>query len=492
MMRDSIWNKRIPTVLGLVVLSLSVVTISWLGENKILFGGKAAGGNIPKNVEITNSTDTAFTVSFTTPERSIASIAYGETSSYGNVMIDDNDKTIGTPLSHHVHSITLTKLKPQTKYYFAIISDGTTFTNTTGPYEMTTGKTLTVASPNSPSIVGKVLLPGGDIPSEGIVYASTSASQILSLILRQDGSFILPLNLLRTNDLSSYVKLTPKTIVNFTITNGINTSNVKVLSGGANPIPPITLSNDYDFSISTEALVVPSQSAEISPIFSAFPATYEKTSSTPQIITPKAEQQFKDQQPMFQGTAIPNATVQIVIHSTDPISTTVTADKNGNWTFRPTTPLSPGNHIITIITRDALGALKTISQNFTVYAQGSQFTQPSVSPVAPTTTPLPTATLTPTPTRTQPINTTPTPVASISPTLSMNPTISVTAIPTPTSTVAPTPTPILLAVSVSPTITQAPLPNPGSSSIVIGLVFTGLSIGTGLMLFFLTQGKTTL
>src|SRR5581483_8558856 len=90
------------------------------------------------------------------------------------------------------------------------------------------------------------------------------------------------------------------------------------------------------------------------------------------------------------------------------------ANAQGVWTFRPSTQLSPGNHTITITTKDASGVIRTITQQFVVFASGTQVSvsappsasiTPSITPSPPPTA-LPTKTTTPTPTTITPTPTT--------------------------------------------------------------------------------------
>lgn len=93
---------------------------------------------------------------------------------------------------------------------------------------------------------------------------------------------------------------------------------------------------------------------------------------TPTVTTPSSNQDLSSQTPAFEGTATPNEAVNITIHSDQAITAKVTADANGNWTYTPTTKLSPGTHTITITTKDSNGVLKTITQTFSVLASEAQ------------------------------------------------------------------------------------------------------------------------
>jgi len=105
---------------------------------------------------------------------------------------------------------------------------------------------------------------------------------------------------------------------------------------------------------------------------------------------------------LFSGTALPNGTVKITIHSDEGIEVTVTADGLGNWTYRPERELSPGEHTITISTKDSAGTTRFITRAFSIFEEGSQVTEaatPSATPTfSPTVTPVPTIVPTNTPT----------------------------------------------------------------------------------------------
>ena len=256
--------------------------------------------------------------------------------------------------------------------------------------------------------------------------------------------------------------------LSLTITNGVYTSIVKLFSS-TESVPIITLSQNYDFTGVSAEQPISSDSATTS--FSDISTVNDTTplGIKPAILTPEKDESLHDQQPSFAGTALPNETVEIVIQS-DPISATVTADSSGNWEYRPDSLLPPGKHTITIKTKDSNGILKTIMQSFTVFAEGTQFLDPSVSPVQTT----PTSTVTPSPTLTP----TTTPVGGI-------PTQTPTIIPT--QTLTPTPTPVPQVPTAKPS-----LPEAGSmDAIGIGLA-TISSIVVGSILFLLSRRSSPL
>ncbi len=481
-MKKTFWDKRIPSLLGLLFLAISVGMISWFVKSYTELRSKASVGETPDGVQISNITDTSFTVSYTTKEQVTGVINYGSDSKFGQVVLDDRDRETGKSSSRQVHYITISRLDPGTKYYFTVQSGGVEFLNNNQPYEVTTATNLLESAPNTTSVRGSVNLPDGTIPMDGIIYLSTSTSQLLSTQLKSDGTYLLSIGSLRTSDLTGYIKLESDTILQMTILNANSKSHISVKAGHVDPIPLVTLSKDYDFSIDTSFVnFTASGSATASPSgtlspgapSSGFPSFKSNVASGPAILTPKEAEKFIDQQPLFQGTASPYARVVITIESTQDIQTNVEADNLGNWQFRPPSPLSPGQHVITIRTLDISGVEQTIKRSFTVFAQGSQFTEPSVSP---TFEPTPTVSASPTPTPTKPApNITPTPASlpTVTPVLTLTPSI----IPTPV--VPQTITPIVTITPTSP-----PISPPGSSSLLISGALAVLSLTAGFMLLF--------
>jgi hypothetical protein len=393
--KNNLLNKKLPSVLSIVLVSVSLVTISWLSGNIILFGTKAATANVPKNVQISNISDSSFTISYTTDEKVFGTIAYGKDKKLGGVGIDDRDQLIGKPVAHRVHHITVQGVNPSTTYYLSIASGAETFMNNKDFYHVTTAPpSLDQPSEQAP-LAGKATLDDGSIPTEAIAYVKTDSSQLLSTVLKPDGSYLIPLNSMRKVDFSSYIAFSPMTKLDIQIISPTLQSSLSTLAGQANPVPLIILSKNYDFSLedrfsafsaSDSATASDSASPADSP---GLPDMVDTTLvTTPQITTPKEAQTFTDQQPRFSGKTVPNADVEIIINSGIEIKTTVQSDGYGNWSYRPSTPLDAGNHTITINSPDSEGLIQQITNSFTVYAEGGNFIEPSVLPsISPTARP---------------------------------------------------------------------------------------------------------
>lgn len=456
-MRKSFWNKRIPTLLGILILVLGIGATTFLVQKGGFFPISAIVSEEPKDVRISNITDSSFTISYFTDDKTTGVINYGPTTTFGRSGLDDRDQQFGKIEPHKIHNFTIRNLQPISKYFFVIISGKGNYSNNSQPFEVTTGSVLASDPPSQDPMSGKIITPNGNAVEETIIYVVAEGSQVVSTITKPDGTFVLPLNSLRAGDLSSYFNLELDTSLKLLAIGDGMFSNVTLSSLQAHPVPIITLSNDYDFTL--EASPTSSSSAELS----GFPPLEirQATKTNISILTPEKDQEFNDQKPQFKGTALPNEEVKITINSDEQIQTTVKADSSGNWTYRPQSELTPGEHTITVATKESSGIVKTLKQSFTVFASGSQISGEKGSP-------------------------TPTPIPSI--------TATSTITPTPTIVDAePTNAPILVSPTITPTdsllITATPTLAPtGSSSIITATVVGVLFALFGGLIFLMTRG----
>ncbi len=112
------------------------------------------------DVLVTNRRDVAFTVTWRTDAASTGRIEFGETPSLGQVAYDDR----GEDVASRVHHVTLTRLTPDTTYYYRVHAGGAISPAEGEPYQATT---LPTGVPPVPFLAyGQVKTSGGD-PAEG-------------------------------------------------------------------------------------------------------------------------------------------------------------------------------------------------------------------------------------------------------------------------------------------------------------------------------------
>jgi hypothetical protein len=472
-MNISLWNRRIPTLFGIFLIIIGIAITSYLTQTGAIPFLRAAPTDNPENLRVTNITDTSFSVTYTTQTAVLGSIVLGknaqEITSGGQVVFDDRDQQSGIPSPHIVHSITVRNLQAKTQYFYSITSGKTRYLNNNDPFTITTGDIISTAPSQQQPLTGSVLLPDGTKPQEALLYVTTDNGQTISVLVKPDGIYIIPLNTMRNASLTAYLSFQQTTKLQFLITNGDLQSEVVISANQNNPVPPITLSSDYDFSIDSNPLASSSALPIGFPVFSLD----TKVKVEPQINIPSQNEKFVDSQPNFTGKALPNEAVSISIHSSNATITTVTADSFGNWSYRPSSPLTPGTHTITITTKDQFGILKTIQQTFTIFQSGTQVAEaatPSASPTIQLATPTPTILL------------------KISPTIPLVKTPTVTLIPT--LTLIPTRIPTLFpSISALPSPAKKIPPTGNNSAITIG-VFGVTTTIVGIVLFLITHATT--
>lgn len=280
-MRDSIWNVRMPTVFGLLLLLVGVAVTSYLTQTGVIFTSRASAAHTPENIRITNVSSDSFTISYTTAEKNTGVISYGKDKNLTQTANDDRNGQADPLTPHLVHHVTLRNLSPSTKYYFSITSGPDTFLKNGELFEATTASSISTNPTKQQPITGKILTPDGKETDEAIVYLTTDGAQMISTLVK-NGKYTVALNTMRTTDLSRYITLNDTSLIKILAVGSSTQSNATINTKQATSMPTITLSQDYDFTASSSP--VASSSAQI-----GFPAlTADSTSNIdPTIVTPK-------------------------------------------------------------------------------------------------------------------------------------------------------------------------------------------------------------
>lgn len=365
-MANKLLDKRIPTVLGMILIIAGLSITTFLTNQQTIFQVGAQANTQPQEVRISNITDNSFTISYTTNTPTSGYVNYGQDNSLNQTSFDETASSQKLD-NHTLHVFTLTNLSPKTKYYFVITSGQDKYLDNGKNFEVTTAPSL-ADSNMSEKISGKVILPNSNPPKEAIVYLTVNGAQTLSAIVGKNGTYNIKLNHLLSQNLSSLENLSKNTELKILILGDTLKSSAIFYFHQLENMPLITLSNNYDFRYKYEKVSSTSAVLNNFPTISALTETATKDDSL-RIITPESNQTLKSQKPKIEGTALPNQKVVILIHSQQQIETTVTTDSNGNWSYQPTTNLEPGTHTITVSTTNSSGIIDTITKTFTVYAQ---------------------------------------------------------------------------------------------------------------------------
>jgi hypothetical protein len=411
-------KNKIPTILGILILLVGVFAgVTLLSMNQVFKIGASATAT-PKDVRISNITDTAATISWITEGKTTDFITWGDSQETVNKV----EKESETDQKFATHSINLTSLKANTSYFYKINSDGNSFDNNGIPWQFTTGGQLPPTQ-NSLPISGSVITASGQPSVRALVYV-TIDGYLMSTLTSDSGSFVLQLGSARSSDLASYAQTDPaKTLLTVSIqAEDGEAASAQIFPQSANPIPPLVLGQTQDYrnlqpnqggQNPSSNLNLPANTTGESK-FNV--ATGSATSSQKSVILESLNEgeTVTSTQPQFFGKGPPGESITITVHSDQAISQTIQIPKNGSWSWSPPTNLSPGAHSITVSWIDASGITRYLTRDFIVQAgEAPAFVaSPSGSSPTPTSTPTPTprATLSPTPTK----SATPTPVASAS------------------------------------------------------------------------------
>lgn len=452
-MKNKFSQKRIPTVYAFAILFISIWVTLLLLKTSINIVGKASPQNQPENIFISNITDASATINYTTREKTSGAISLDGESS--NIFFDDRDNNSNHNATFYSHQIEITNLKAQSTYKFSIISEGEVFLDRGQKFTVTTGAVIDGVSQNQEKISGNVLLPNGDPGNDVLLKISSPSFQTISWITNASGNYQIPVSQIRNNSFDNLYDLKEGEEINFDIYYQDTKTNVKTIYKKGLIMPEIILSKNYNFLSENLEIVEGTPSAELK-----IPKSISKQGEV-RIISPKENESFIDSQPLFRGSGIPGEKVKVTIRSQE-INEQTIVDSNGTWSFRPSTSLSPGEHLITIETRDSQGITRKLTQSFIVFGSGSQIAEPATPSATPTSLP------------TQVPTTQPTATTAPIPTLAL-PTLSPTAIVQ------------LPSSSASPTLVKRVTPaSPGNnSSTLILTVVSAIFIFTGATLLLL-------
>lgn len=391
-----------------MLLAGTFAGVFFLGRSQVFRIG-ANPTATPKDVRISNLSDTSATVTWTTGGQTTDFLSWGTSQSVGSI---ENESQTGQKFFNH--SITLSGLKASTNYFYKINSEGTSFDNNGVPWQFTTGPALS-PNQNSMPISGSVITASSQPSIRAIVYVTVNG-YLLSTPTSDSGGFVFQLAQVRTSDLSSYATIDPaRTLLQISaIAEDGETASAQIFPQSANPIPTLILGQTQDYRSLQPS--VPGQNPDANLNLPATATQESKinigtTSASPAptsvILESLTEgETITSDKPQFFGKGPGGETIAVTVHSQDVVSGTVKIPANGSWSWSPPSNLSAGAHSITISWIDTSGITRTLTRDFVVQAgevpafvaspSGTTPTaKPTLSP-SPVPTLVPISTVTPT------------------------------------------------------------------------------------------------
>src|SRR3990167_6699185 len=440
---------KIPTIIVLVMLVIGVVVGGFLVRNRQIFRLGASGEITPKDVRVTNITESSLTVSWTTDNETSGAVSFGKNEMLGQTLLSEVEGQAT------LHSAVLTGLDPESSYFININSNETEFDNNGVSWQASTGPVL---EPTTETIVisGKILDTDGNPAGGVLVYVAIGGGTPLSTLTSNDGNWVVPISTSRTLDLTSLITIDQEnTLAEISIQGGEGgVASAQIYPIAAKPAPPITLGQVHDYRNlpastpgETPGANIEIPEADIQESGFEVSETATPAASAVTLTSVNRGETVATAQPEFFGEGPKGIVITVTLES-DPVIDEVTVGADGEWSWSPPDDLSAGTHKITLSWRDAQGILRTLTRSFIVQAAE----EPAFT-ATPSATPTPRVTSTPTPTPKPTGTPTPTPRVSA----------------TPSATLTPTKAP-------TPTATGSSLPDAGSSIQTLALILFGISL----------------
>lgn len=419
--KSLVTKKQIPTVLGLLILFIALISgVLLFGKGTGVFAPRATPQTTPKNIRVSNVTDKTFTISFYTDESTIAFVKYGESEkSLDKQASDDRDQLSGMVRDYRLHHITVRSLEPGKNYFYVLGTGSSSFDNEGQPYTIITAAKPNQSPTNNQTVYGNVLNADGSSAEGAIVYVYGDQMGTLSNLIKSSGSWGISLANAFSLDKSIYATLTDDSSIEIKI-QGIEPdlfSSIKTTIAAAQPLANLTLgqneasagsslandaagsdmlnkeelladttvATDSTTSVLTESTSSGALDSEESSSSSVLQnlLVSEESSSEAELIDSEilnlnelnetqeaSSTTITTTQPQIKATLPANTIVRVVIHSDTQIDETVQTDADGNLLLDVASlgqNLEPGDHTASYTYIDPItGKEVTKTYNFTV------------------------------------------------------------------------------------------------------------------------------
>lgn len=390
----TIKKRNLPTILGVVLLLVGTFLGVFLINSRQIFRLGAEGETSPKDIRISNATDTSLTISWVTDVESVGFVVWGISESGVDSIENESDQKSFT------HSVTIDGLKPETKYFYKINSDGSLVDNKGIPWQTKTGASLGL-NKSSVLISGSILTATGQPVKKALVYANVGG-YLFSTLSSDTGNYVFQLANTRTSDLTSYSVINQaQTLVEIFVQAGsLGVTSAQIFPQSAKPAPPMILGQTHDFrslppskndGVPSASLDLPADSEEASKFEVPENINAPSTSETVTLESIDEGESVTSTQPEFFGDGPKGETITIKIESENPITDEVKIASDGSWEWTPPEDLAAGSHKVTITWIDVSGITRSLTRNFVVQAGEAPAFEASQS-ASTTTTPTPTST----------------------------------------------------------------------------------------------------
>lgn len=392
---------KIPTIIALLLLATIVGGIIFVAEQYTRTSSIAGDSAAPTSVEITNINDSTFSVSWITSQAATGIITAKPQQGGKELSGFDDRDTEDKPGKYTTHHVTIRNAAPDTTYLVKILSEGKTLQSTEKPREVKTFPAIVARPTKLEPAYGTIATPEGAQAFGALVYITPEGGQKLSTLTNPSGSWLIPLNLSRTSDGSSYLPATDRLTeeISARMGNLVGTAITDTLNDA--PVPEITIGKSYDFRKQQgqrgQASSLATLKTPANPVLGKEVSMKREVTVT----APSEGAALPTLLPIIQGSGIPGKSVYIEASVPKQKGTTTVGD-DGRWQFTPQANLAPGKQTVSVISQDENGVGVTVERHFEILKSGTQVLGDAT----------PSGTLIPTPSR----SATPSPTLKFSPT----------------------------------------------------------------------------
>jgi hypothetical protein len=374
MTQKGLMNRKIPTVLGLIILIAGLISGVILVNNRTSFQSKAGPTESPKNIKITNRGSGTFSVSWTTDIPLTGYLKYSEDPAKINLPSGDvRDQISGTSQSYTNHYVNITGLGANKTIYFLIGSGSQTYNDNDKPFQART--LVSISAPAEDIVSGKIINGDGSPVNGAIVFVDMENTETLSTISKNDGSWRINISTARTKDGKLPTIDPKKTLLSIFASAGTSgTATAITNTEKARPVPDIILGKNQSFVESSIDLAnLSSQNASKSGGFALSESqlssdTFAKNSLVTFLNPAIDGELIATTSPELKIKLATGSGVVFTVGTQK--STNITATNSGEWAWSPLEPFTSGLNNLLIEFLDDKGAKQQVSRKFNVLAIG--------------------------------------------------------------------------------------------------------------------------
>jgi len=232
-----------------------------------------------------------------------------------------------------------------------------------------------------------VLLPDNKPAIGAIVYASLVGSQVLSTLVKESGSWIIPLSNIRTADQGNLLEYQERSELTITVRTPAEDAQALTDTLNDSPVPLMIIGKEYDFR-KQQAYITPAKSLSTLSNNSSVNITKNVLGSTdnkpinpetnPQkkfnlsILQPVNGSSLVSDRPLFTGTGNPGKKLVLTIGTKEPFTVNLDVSADGKWTYTPVKALNIGKNTLTVTGIDESNKPAAVSHIFNILKSGTQ------------------------------------------------------------------------------------------------------------------------